>query len=291
MPMLNTTNTSMGLSLTMALSYDIQKQRWALPSKGFDLKILSFKGPYGINRSVVGAILSLVTPMIRTQIVANLPHELGVLLYSLPAPFTLKGEFDVLGMDMAVLSAEFHKCPVFQRLSGLSSKQLHMCMERATPILTLSDFIAYRRKYEVVPLLWEQMQRQWAEACDHYSSHLVSTKMQQLMNAGAGNINPLDLQLDFPTLLTALDDILSKRTHLTLKLHHIDGQVSVNELVRFIYQVQHRLASDALLKLPAGLKKIRLGNFLDSLQKQYADLQDMFALVVQNFDFAHLTIV
>jgi hypothetical protein len=135
-------------------------------------------------------------------------------------------------------------------------------------------------------------------------------------------LNP-PLQLDFPTLLTALDDILSKRTHLRLKIHHVDGQLSVNELVRFlyqvclnvygcmgvwvygcyvlycytynvlmvavppssctffllssspplllssstIYQVQHRLASDALEKLAVtptpGLKKIRLSNFLD----------------------------
>lgn len=121
---------AVSLTLNMVLSFDPNTKKWLLPAKGFNLRILSFKGPYGINRryvdfacflfvcileteisccgfvgkwsitlsdktllpcelllmktllfptvfSMVGAILSLVTPMIRTAIVNAIPHELG----------------------------------------------------------------------------------------------------------------------------------------------------------------------------------------------------------------------
>ena len=75
---------------------------------------------------MVGAILSLVTPIIRSQIAANIPHEVGMLLHSLPTDFTLQGEFDVKGMDMSVLSTEFHKCEIFELLTEYSKQQLEM---------------------------------------------------------------------------------------------------------------------------------------------------------------------
>lgn len=49
-----------------------------------------------------------------------------MLLHSLPTNFTLKGEFDVKGMDMAVLSTEFNKSEIFGQLSGYSAQQLEM---------------------------------------------------------------------------------------------------------------------------------------------------------------------
>ncbi|KAJ1400243.1 hypothetical protein B484DRAFT_243498 [Ochromonadaceae sp. CCMP2298] len=39
----------LSLSLSLCLTFD-KKKGWQLPASGFDLKILSFKGPYGINR-------------------------------------------------------------------------------------------------------------------------------------------------------------------------------------------------------------------------------------------------
>jgi hypothetical protein len=97
---------AISLNLSMVLSFDPNTKKWSLPAKNFNLKILSFKGPYGISRryaqlvlqgsffsivmltvqcvhlsifvySLVGAILSLVTPIIRNQIASNIPHELG----------------------------------------------------------------------------------------------------------------------------------------------------------------------------------------------------------------------
>ena len=114
--------------------------------------------------------------------------------------------------------------------------------------------------------------------------------MEQLMEQSCGSINPLLMSIRFEQFLNACDDILHKRTTVKCKLHHIDGQISLNELIQFIFQVQHRLTSDEILK-SNGIKKIRLENFVESLQSQFALARTLVSLICQNFDFAHLTIV
>lgn len=49
-----------------------------------------------------------------------------MLLHSLPSNFCLRGEFDVRGMDMSILTTEFHKSEIFGQLSGYSTQQLEM---------------------------------------------------------------------------------------------------------------------------------------------------------------------
>lgn len=55
-----------------------------------------------------------------------LHRNAGMLLHSLPTNFTLKGEFDVRGMDMSVLSTEFSHSEIFAQLTGYSTQQLEM---------------------------------------------------------------------------------------------------------------------------------------------------------------------
>jgi len=56
-----------------------------------------------------------------------------MLLHSLPTNFTIRGEFDVRGMDMSVLSTDFAKSEIFAQLSGYTTQQLEMfvLMQRA----------------------------------------------------------------------------------------------------------------------------------------------------------------
>jgi hypothetical protein len=114
--------------------------------------------------------------------------------------------------------------------------------------------------------------------------------MEQLVEQASGSINPLQMSIKFDTFLTACDDILHKRTTAKCRIQYIDGQISLNELIQFAFQVQHRLASDEIAK-SSGIKKIRLQNFVESIQSQFALARTLVALLCQNFDFAHLTIV
>lgn len=79
-----------GLTLAMKITYDMQKQCWSLPANRFNLKIISFKGPYGLNRSIVGMVLSFLTPIIRAKLIQLIPYELGVFVQSFPSPFSVK---------------------------------------------------------------------------------------------------------------------------------------------------------------------------------------------------------
>ena len=56
-----------------------------------------------------------------------------MLLHSLPTDFTLRGEFDLRGMDVTILSTDFHKCDTMMQLSGYGAQQLEMfvLMQRA----------------------------------------------------------------------------------------------------------------------------------------------------------------
>jgi len=79
-----------GLTLSMKITYDMEKQSWSLPANRFNLKIISFKGPYGLNRSIVGMVLSFLTPIIRAKLIQLIPYELGVFVQSFPSPFSVK---------------------------------------------------------------------------------------------------------------------------------------------------------------------------------------------------------
>jgi len=91
-PKLNFENLKLqvGLTLTMKITYDMEKQCWSLPANRFNLKIISFKGPYGLNRSIVGMVLSFLTPIIRAKLIQLIPYELGVFVQSFPSPFSVK---------------------------------------------------------------------------------------------------------------------------------------------------------------------------------------------------------
>lgn len=124
---------------------------------------------------MVGLVLSLVSPMIRRQLLANLPHELGNLMRTFPSPFTARGEFDVVGTDLALLAAEMHRTGVMAALAGYSEKQVAMfywlqkAMERSASLKTASDLILYRKALERHPAKWAAIQQLWSQAARIYS--------------------------------------------------------------------------------------------------------------------------
>lgn len=76
--------------------------------------------------SMVGLILSLVSPMIRKEILNNLPHELGLLIRTFPSSFTLRGEFDIAGTDLMLLQTELGKAKIFCEICEYSTYQMAM---------------------------------------------------------------------------------------------------------------------------------------------------------------------
>lgn len=81
---------------------------WITSAKDFNIEILSFKGPYGIPRSLVSMVLTFATPHIRKAVVDNLPVEFGFFLQSLTCPFVSCGDFSMDGIVLPLLSTKLN---------------------------------------------------------------------------------------------------------------------------------------------------------------------------------------
>ena len=114
---------------------------------------------------------------------------------------------------------------------------------RANVLRNISDVINYQRKHKVNTEKWPLILYFWREACVLYSECIASSKMDQLLQLQEGHFNPYEYTINFDTILRACDDIENKRTAAHCKLQYIDGQISLNMFLSFIFQVQFRLAS------------------------------------------------
>ena len=76
--------------------------------------------------SMVSAILSVITPALRTRILAALPPELGLLMRTLPSPFSCRGEFDITGPELLVLSTPLEKSQLLCQMFEYSPSQMDM---------------------------------------------------------------------------------------------------------------------------------------------------------------------
>ena len=104
-------------------------------------------------------------------------------------------------------------------------------------IRNLADLITYRRKYASHAELYMQLMMIWAECCVTYCELVISAKMEQLIEQSSGSINPLSMSIRFDVFMNACDDICEKRITAKCAIQYIDGQLSLNELLQFIFQV------------------------------------------------------
>ena len=108
---------------------------------------------------------------------------------------------------------------------------------RSAVIRNLADLITYRRKYASHTELYAQLMMIWAECCVTYCELVISAKMEQLIEQSSGSINPLSMSIRFDVFMNACDDICEKRITAKCAIQYIDGQLSLNELLQFIFQV------------------------------------------------------
>jgi hypothetical protein len=65
---------------TIELSFNSEKKKWLFESssdENFEIKIIDFDGPFGLG-SVASMMLTLVTPLMKTELIKMLPVELGM---------------------------------------------------------------------------------------------------------------------------------------------------------------------------------------------------------------------
>lgn len=284
------------LVANILIDYDHKLSKWVTNSKNFSIKLVSFKGPYGTSKSIMGAILSIITPTLRTQMLKNLPHELGQLLRTLPSPFCIRGDFHVSGIELNLISAPFASTPAVLRLVNISRNQVHLfkylqkSMDRpATSILnSISDILAYYRISKRHSRHWETIFVLWQQAAKIYSTKLIDAAYS-LIDEMHSNVDISELNVDFETFISACKLINRKKLRTIFKLQHMDGQASVNQMLRHANQFLHRVATESVATASAA-QKARMLMTLERIQTNYLYGLDAIKIISKNIDFAHVKI-
>lgn len=128
--------------------------RWTTTAADFKIDLLSFKGPYGIPRSLVSLILTFAAPLIREAVVSNLPDEFGYFLQSLTSPFTSSGDFSLVGVSFPIFATKLNSKEnnmVMPTVLGCSSAQIdefYLMQKRvyggSVPLQKLDDIVTYK---------------------------------------------------------------------------------------------------------------------------------------------------
>ena len=108
---LNETVVTACVRASLLTSFNVPTNSWKISSNNFKIELLKFSGPYGLTRPIVSTILGMVSSLIRKAIIDALPQEIGHFLRTLPIPFGVRGEFELLGTPLSHLSKPLHESP------------------------------------------------------------------------------------------------------------------------------------------------------------------------------------
>lgn len=170
---------TISFNLSIIFVYNPKLKKWELNPKDFLLSIVSFKGPYGLNRSIVSLVLSLVTPLIRRSLIQLLPFELSDIINSFSSTVNSYGEFSLHGLDLNILNTEIFNSNTLSTISSLSPIQLEFfywlqkSLDRTTIHKNLSEIIQYVRQYSPYREIWKQLVQCWNQAAIVYSEKLT----------------------------------------------------------------------------------------------------------------------
>lgn len=241
--------------------------------------------------SVVGTILALVIPLIRSQIINSLPVELGLFLKTLPSPFTVSGEFDITGPELDILSTNMEKCHLLHVLSGYSPFQMEMfhwmqkSLDRPKLIRNMTDFLTYFKTYSKHELVWKEIVDVWNEACNLYSSKVTTIRHES--SPSFNSTNNQESQISFDIFLSVAEDFNRKRLGAFFQLQHIDGQLSINQVVKFTNDFIYRTTLESMNK-STGSKKVRLKLALENIKESNEFFLQLIRIVSNNIDFGQL---
>jgi hypothetical protein len=217
---------TIGFTADVVLKFNHKLSKWEINSKDFKINVVSFKGPYGINRSIVGLVLSLLTPTIRHQLVDNLPFELGLMIKTMPTSFTIIGDFNVRGVELSTLDQEWYQAQLLAKMCDYSPTQMEMfyylqrALERSYPMKTCAEFLSYVKQYSKSRSMWEQLVHLWEQAamlyCEKVAMQKGGSELESLNESGLMGLP--GYKISFRTFLGVCEEMLMKRINVKCEL-------------------------------------------------------------------------
>lgn len=281
------------LRVDIKVSFNVKKNNWETSPEEFNVKILSFRGPLGTSKLLLGATLKLLTPIIRYQVLNALPHELGDFIKSLPSSVNIHGDFSILGTELKHFSNDLKKSTFVCKACGYSSQQvdmfqwLQLSLERPKIMKNITDILAYRRLSIRHPDTWKKIVKLWDKAAKLYCGIVIRLSSQQAQNEKHHHLSPSEMTITFQSLINVADELSRKKLITNFRLLNFEGQASVNQLLKFGYKFLNRVTKEAALKA-VGNKHARIMLVLDRIKANYEQGLGGIKLVSRNLDFAQL---
>lgn len=299
-PSINIDDFSLEVSfkLTIILSFDTKKRKWSALGDDFRLNILEFKGPFVLTKGVVSAIMGIAVPIIRDDLLKELPSELGLFVSSIPLPLHVNGIF---GIDSDfTLDSIFGNIFMSQNICELTdcSPQLLLhfiaiqkSLERKDLLISMMDLMRYKRHYEAYEPQWNSLKSLWDEASLIYFAQTVrrdpaaAVHSSGIFGSSAPSQQDFSAFLAFDKLLLGADKVRKNELNFRVDLNNIEGQIGLKNgmtnlhlyLMRMIEQISNSTAN-----LSAAQYKL-----LEDASEMLSELSKKFNLVLKHVDHVH----
>ena len=274
---------------TLVVTYHVDTKTWTSPSDQFQVNIVTFKGPFGLNRGVVSSVLSLAIPIIRHLLLKNLPSEIGMLLRSLPTHTKVAGDFSVRGAHKnAALLDGIHKSQALCSVLGMNADQLQLfillqkSMQRSTMLTSILRLVEYKRSLEQHEK-WDLIVRLWDRAAVLYFAGLASSGGRTQWQSGVTqNV------ISFRQLMLGVEQVLRNPLHVSVQLTKLEGGIGLQSLNKYTRSFLERYMAEAT----RGRKKLSDAQ-LASLSKVFNMLNlgnEAVEMVARSLDFLSLSL-
>ena len=180
-------------------------------------------------------------------------------------------------------------------------------MERSSRVLsTLSEILLYASSLRRHKDIWRKISGLWDQVTQMFSLRLHHAKLEQAVamqshsyaqsrGQVAGQVSHASLptmqtyEVAFPKIITGAEDVRRKRMEASFQLQKVDGQISLNQLLRHVHQLLHRLASPDKNE-SSQLKQARMMLMLDRIHRNYELGLETIKIICRNLDFAQFKI-
>lgn len=301
-PSINLDDVSLNITfkLTIILSFSVTTKKWSADGDDFRVDILDFNGPFVLTKGVMSAVMGLAVPIIRENVLKDLPQELGLFISSIPLPLSINGTFSVDG-DLTLDSVFNH---IFMsesicKLFGYSSQQLlnfnalQKSLGRPKILVSMMDLMRYKRRLEKYEDQWSRIQALWDEAALIYFSQTVrldpatTAQSSGFFRATGPGTSRQDFGgfLSFDKLLLGADKVRKNELHFRFDLKNIEGQIGLKNGITNLHAYFMRIIEQVSANV-ADLSPSKHSMLADATNL-LCELTKKFQLILKHMDHVH----
>lgn len=272
----------MSIKISLTLTFDFKTIAWISSPENFNISVLSFKGPYGINRRVVASILAFVVPTIKSQILSMVPFELSKLIETFVRPFIISGSIDVASkLSLDSLSRPSHLERDLCATLGFSSQQFKLfvefqkVIEKSQILSTVQELYAYKElmmkhgHWDRIKEIWDKLLVQfWLQMSESSTDNKLMAEEEKEV-------------FSFPKLLVGLDEVMRNLVVVQLAILEVNMDIDFQNWFNFERMCLERQQREIISSPDSVDKEDRvkeLSDMLLYLDQGNAMVNEMFQL-------------